>query len=61
MLEGGGEAQEDDQTTFTARTAHVAARLKVGNASLPNRNLALLRCSAGQTVHATPPLLIAQY
>ncbi len=29
MLEGGEEAQGDDQTAFTARTAHVAARLKV--------------------------------
>ena len=59
MLEGGEEAQEDDQTAFTARTAHVAARLKVDYASLPNRKCALLRCSAGQTMPATFPLFIA--
>ena len=28
-LEGGEEAQKDDQNSFTARTTHVAARLKV--------------------------------
>ena len=45
MLEGGEEAQEDDQTAFTARTAHVAARLKVGYASLP---ISQLRTAAMQ-------------
>ncbi len=28
-LEGGEEAQKDEQNSFTARTTHVAARLKV--------------------------------
>lgn len=34
MLEGGEEAQGNDQNSFTARTTHVAARLKVGSSLL---------------------------
>lgn len=35
-LEGDEDEPDEDKTSFTARTRHVAARLKVQRASAPN-------------------------